>query len=153
MDISKTQLLPESNVLIGLEGGSRRKILESLSQPLVDSGVVSSKDAFIEDLVLREEQMTTVIAKDIAFPHARTRVVSSLAFVVGILSAGEKTSFSADTDVRIFFLIAIPHISPASHLPLLQFLANFCKNKARIEQLLKAKKPKAVVRALSAFGK
>ena len=151
MDIAKTRLLPKEHILLNLQSGDRDSVLNELVQPLVDSGIVGNKQTFIEDLIVREEQMTTIIEKNIAFPHARTRIVSNLGLVVGVVPQENRVNFLPNMPVQLFFLIAVPYISPASHLALLQFLAKFCKSKTRVQQLLRAKHPNVVVKSLSSF--
>ena len=152
MDLSR--LLPQNHTLIKLAPSSREDMFRALSQPLVDTGIVTDADIFITDLEAREQQITTVIGNGVAIPHARTDVASRLGLSVGILEQGTSMQFANDPEVEeinLLFLIAIPTFAPASHLPLLQHLANFIRYEKKISKLLKSKTPAAAAKYLHSF--
>jgi mannitol/fructose-specific phosphotransferase system IIA component (Ntr-type) len=149
-----TRLLPASHTVINLEPTSRLDILQQLTQPLVDTGIISDADVFCQDLEIREKQITTVIGNSVAIPHARTKVATRLGLSVGLLKDGNTFKFSDEEDVeevQLLFLIAIPSFAPTSHMPLIQHLAKFVRYEKKIAKLMKSKTSAAATKYLHSF--
>ena len=149
-----TRLLPASHTIINLNPTSRHDALQQLTQPLVDTGIISDADIFCQDLEIREMQITTVIGNSVAIPHARTKVASRLGLSVGLLQDGKTFKFSDEDDVEevsLLFLIAIPSFAPTSHITLIQHLAKFVRYEKKIAKLMKAKTPAAAAKYLHSF--
>jgi len=152
MDLSK--LLPAAHCLVKLESSSRQCILEQLMQPLINTGIVSNKDEFLTDLENREAQITTVIGNNVAIPHARTKAANRLGLSIGILNEDQELKYSDDGEVepvKLLFMIAIPAFAPASHLPLLQHIAQFVRHEKKLLKLLKSKTPAAAAKYILSF--
>jgi mannitol/fructose-specific phosphotransferase system IIA component (Ntr-type) len=149
-----TRLLPASHTVINLDPTSRLDVLQQLTQPLVDTGIISDADIFCQDLEIREKQITTVIGNSVAIPHARTKVATRLGLSVGLLKEGNTFKFSDEEDaeeVQLLFLIAIPSFAPTSHMPLIQHLAKFVRYEKKIAKLMKSKTPAAATKYLHSF--
>jgi len=129
-------LLPRHHILIGLKAKGRRKILEALATPLINDGMITNLEQFLDDLERREDQINTQIGRDMAIPHARSECVRRLSITVG-LAAAPGLAFSNDPEkpvCRIFFLIAVPALAPTAHLNLLQHLVHFANDPRRLEK-------------------
>jgi len=115
---------------------SPRDILEQLAAPLVQDGIITSVDTFVEAVLDREADMSTQMIGGIAFPHACSTSVQRLGLACCLLPQ-PGISFDPDSDelCRIFFLIAIPDTTPAAHLPLLSDIATFLSAPGNTEQL------------------
>mgnify|MGYP000574924983 CR=1 FL=1 len=152
MDLSK--LLPIESCLVELDSPGINECLTALAQPLVDSGVVTDLKKFQQDLIEREEQVTTIICDKVAIPHARSSAVTRLSLVVGVHKEDQPCNFTTDeTDrpVQLFFLIAIPELMPTSHMPLLKHIALLLKQNRRTQKLLRTTKSKDLHKYLLAF--
>ena len=150
MDIST--LLPRSHVLLNFTATGRREAFQALVAPLVTDGIVADADRFVKALERRERQITTQVECGIAFPHARSGAVRRLALTVG-LCGPEGVDFDGTDSgtLRLLFLIAVPSFAPTAHLPLLQRLANFAHEPARVARLLACNTPAKVVACLTRF--
>ena len=150
MDLRK--LLSSDNILLNLSATSQTGMLTQLIAPLVKSEAVAEEKTFLEDLLRREGEITTVIEHGVAIPHARSLAVRRLSLVVG-LTDENGVAFNPNSDINcsLFFCIAIPSFAPTSHLPLLQMLAAFAHNPKRLEKLIQCKTPRAVAKILCAF--
>ena len=150
MDLKK--FLGADNILLNLSATSQRDMFTQLMAPLVKSEAVTEEKRFLQDLLRREEEITTMIEPGVAFPHARSPVVRRLSLVVGLTDENGAT-FNPDSDINcsLFFCIAIPAFAPTSHLPLLQLLAAFAHNPKRLEKLVQCKTTAAVSKTLCAF--
>lgn len=142
-------LLPKEHVVCAVRGADRRTILRALSAPLVEDLTVTDAEAFLDELAVREEQVTTQIFGGVAFPHARSQSVRRLALTVGVAAApGLVFSPAAPEPCRLFFLIAVPAAAPTVHLPLLRYLAAFTRQSGLLSRLLEAQTPAQIVRLL-----
>ncbi len=148
MDFST--LLPKEHILLGTSCRTRQELFVALAAPLLADGIVTDGAAFVEALEARERQVTTRLEAGIALPHARSPVVKRMGLVVA--TAPEPGIPFADDGAacRLFFCIAVPAAAPTAHLKLLQALAEFARNPARVQRLLAATMPSRVHRALAA---
>ena len=150
MDIAP--LLPSAHVLIGLNGESRRAILEALVEPLRHSDAIADMERFLEELEVREGQVTTLIPGGIAFPHARCAGVRRLVMVVGTAPPPGLPFGGTDRErCRLFFLMAVPPSAPTAHLPLLKHVSAFVRQDARMARLLSARTSAQAARLLCTF--
>jgi len=145
-------LLPPSRVIVGVAGNTRREILCSLAQPLLRDGLLADLEMFLNDVERREDQVTTQAETVVALPHARSNSARRLGLTMG-LAPGEGLVYDPDATerCRLFFLIAIPAFAPTAHLPLLQRLANFAHEPARVEKLLACPTPGKAARQIVTF--
>lgn len=146
MDIKS--LIPGSHIMYGIRGQTRRQILAALASPLVDEGVVTEMETFLDDLETREDQYTTQVASAVALPHARSNAVRRLGCTVGITDEPVTYNPVCELPCRVFFMIAVPAFAPTAHLPLLQHLAGFAHDAVRIEKLLTATSPAKAVQQI-----
>ena len=145
-------LLPKEHIVLGVCGEERRTILRALCAPLIQEGIVSDAEAFLDELEVREDQVTTQMAGGVAFPHARSHAVKRLALTVGLAAAPGLAFAAADPEpCRVFFLMAVPPASPTAHLPLLRYLGTFIRQGTLLGHLVAAQTPTQIVRLLSTF--
>ncbi|OPZ25323.1 MAG: Heat-responsive suppressor HrsA [Lentisphaerae bacterium ADurb.BinA184] len=150
MDIKA--LLPPAHVVIQPEVGDRRALWHALTQPLLDEGIVQDADFFLRDLERRESQLTTRITDLVALPHARSNAARRLGLCLGILAPpGLRYDDDSKALCRVCFLIAIPAFAPTAHLPVLQHLAAFAFDPARVEKLMETKSAALAARQVAGF--
>lgn len=151
--INLAKMLPAANIVRLAVPADGDCLLTELVAPLVAGEMVTDRDAFIVDLKNREAQCTTVVDDGlVAIPHARSNAVRRLGVTVGLVEEpGYVLHPDGVTLTRIFFCIAVPPFAPASHLPLLQKLAAFSRDRKRLQKLLSARTPAAGARCLHSF--
>ncbi len=134
-------ILRKEWIVRGLKAGTTRDVLVQFVDVLAAEGdVIQDRDRFIEDLVRREENISTVMGNHVAFPHARSNGVKRLCLSVGLTEDPEHgIAFSGNDDVRLFFCIGVPVYTPTAHLPLLQKLAGLVRKANEVERLLQCK--------------
>ena len=138
-------------IVIGLEAGQRRAILEQLIQPLMDSDCIADRDAFLNDLEEREEQVTTVLENGVAFPHARSNAINRLCLTVAVDNEGLSLNDDSGVKSQVFFCIGVPLRTPTAHMPILQTLATYVNDEKRLERLAACTTPSQVVRCLANY--
>lgn len=148
-----TKLLQDNQIFCKVEApSSKEELLNALAQPLADNGVISDKEAFIAAVLRREEDMPTLTNTGIALPHACHSSVNKLGFVIASI-AGNGMEYADDMDCtcKLLFLICIPEDTPAAHIPLYSFIADFITNSGQLDELINAPTPDVVKSLLTAW--
>ena len=148
MDISK--LLQENQILCKVKApASKEQLLEMMAETLVKGNVVTMQQDFLDAVIRRENEMTTQTQGGIALPHACHSSVNKLGLAIATVD-GEGIVFADGTDCncKLLFMIAIPEATPAAHIPLYSFLADFILNSGALDKLMAADSPSEVIEFL-----
>ncbi|MCL2138692.1 MAG: PTS sugar transporter subunit IIA [Treponema sp.] len=131
-------IFPEQ--ILFLNCSNKREALIALAENLALSPLVKSKKELIEEILRREELMSTAIGKGIAVPHVRLQSITGLAVSVGI-SQSDITDFNPldDMPVRLLIMIAASFNQHSHYLQALSFFSNRLKENALRQSLLDAK--------------
>jgi len=144
--IPVTRLLHHAFVLCDLKPGSIEQVLQQLIEPLVEGGIVTDKENYLNKLLSREQLLTTALGKGIAIPHIRNprenpRGITLI--VVGICKQG--TDFGAlDNKLTTLFLLLCTD-SEKLHLRILAQLNRIINDDALVQELLRAPDEQAVI--------
>lgn len=103
-----TEILDESCVALDLEASSKETVIESLVNVLVRSEVVSDRERMIEDLIKREQIMSTGIGSGIAVPHAQSAGATRLALTLGRLAQAVDFESLDEKPVHLVFMVVGP---------------------------------------------
>ncbi|MDR1106030.1 MAG: PTS sugar transporter subunit IIA [Treponema sp.] len=119
---------------------SKRDVLVALADNLGGAPQVKNRQELIQEILRREELMSTTIGRGIAIPHIRLSSVTDLVVSVGI-SRVDITDFKAldDEPVRLVFMIAAAYNQHAYYLQTLSFFSARLKNRELRDSLLGAK--------------
>lgn len=142
-------ILSEELVTIELKGNNKEEIINELLEVLVKNNKLKDKEAAFNDIMERENQMSTGIQQGVAIPHAKTKAVDSLIACIGIIKEGVDFQSLDGIPSKIFILT----LSPSNHIgPHVQFLAEISRiirTKEARNKILEATSSKQV---LSVFG-
>ena len=138
--------------LLDLELMARDKddVLSQMAELIARSPNVTDGVRFLTDVLAREKLVTTGVGYGVAFPHAKSEVVS------GVVFAFARTVQDVDFDaldsnpVKLIFLIGAPKESEPSgvYLNLMARLSFLMKGEANRNALLAAESPEAVFEIL-----
>ncbi len=118
------------------------KMLDTLdSKEFVATNPDLTKADILKALIAREEQRTTAVGKEIAFPHVRMEGLSRAFFALGTLP--EPVLFD-DEPVRIVCLILVPTSDPTLSLKMMSQLSRKLMDDDVRENVLKADSPDAL---------
>jgi fructose-specific phosphotransferase system IIA component len=142
-------ILNEQVISTSLKGTTKEEIIKELLEILVKTGQVSDTNSAFEDLMEREQKMSTGIQHGVAIPHAKTKSVKKLMACIGIKKEGVDFA-SLDGELSKIFIMTL---SPIDRIgPHVQFLAEISmviKTQKAREEILEAKTAKEV---LAVFG-
>lgn len=134
----KNILSPER--IVFLNHSTKHDSLVQLAQNLATAPQIKDASELENEILKREELMSTAIGRGIAIPHVRLSSVTDLVMSVGI-SKTDIIDFQSidDTPVRLLFMIAAAYNQHSYYLQTLSFFSAKLKNQDLRDNLLSAK--------------
>lgn len=116
-----TQLTNVNLINNNLQANNKKELFEELAGMLFENNRISSKEAFLADIEIRENQSITSM-DGIAYPHSKSNVVIEPAIAVGVKSEGIEYGDEDGINPTVFFMIASPDNGADHHIYVLQEL-------------------------------
>ncbi len=151
--ITLHKLIDDEAIVMPLQPGSKQQIMEQLIAPLAGVEHHCRPDHLLEQLMERENKMTTAIMPHIALPHAQNLGDSGLRkahLVVGICPEGTDFGSMDGEPTHVFFLIC--SLDQRSHLKTMADLARLIRNPGTVEALRKAASAEDVMRIMQSLS-
>ena len=135
--------------IIFLNFSAKRDALLALADNISTAPQIKNRQEVAQEILKREELMSTAIGRGIAIPHIRLSSVTDLVVSVGI-SQTDIIDFQAldDEPVRLLFMIAAATSQHAYYLQTLSFFSARLKNRELRNALLSSKNPDEAYRLL-----
>jgi len=136
--MSIISLLSPERTLQHVEGGSKKRILEFVSNIIAESnGSIVAEDLF-SGLISRERLGSTGIGEGVAIPHCRLAGITEA--IGALIHLSEPIDFDAidNRPVDLLFFLLVPEEACEEHLNILGKLAESFSQEAIREQLRKA---------------
>lgn len=118
-----TDLLDRRSVSLTAAPGSKSEALDMAVDLMVRSEKISDRDAYREQVYLREEESTTGIGEGIAIPHGKCDAVKKPGLAAMVIKDGVEFESLDDEPVTLLFLIAAPNTEDNVHLDVLSKLS------------------------------
>jgi fructose-specific phosphotransferase system IIA component len=133
-----------------LAAGSKSEVLSQMAQLIARSPNVTDGARFLTDVLAREELVTTGVGYGVAFPHAKSEVVSRVVFAFARTASDVDFDALDSNPVRLIFLIGAPKEAEPSgvYLNLMARLSFLMKEEANRSALLAAGSPQDVFEIL-----
>jgi Kef-type K+ transport system membrane component KefB/mannitol/fructose-specific phosphotransferase system IIA component (Ntr-type) len=141
-------LFNKDSILLNTEYASKDDLISQIS-PLIAERCGQEPQTVLNEILLREEQMSTAVGKGIAFPHARLKGLSHPVIFAVRNSLGLEWDSPDDKPVQWVFFIITPESNPTVQLSILQMLAKALGNKDLKDKIDVADNPLAIWEALS----
>ncbi|AEF83984.1 DNA-binding protein/PTS system, IIA component [Treponema primitia ZAS-2] len=122
-----------------LNFSTKREALIALANNLATAPQVKNPKELVQEILKREELMTTAMGRGIAIPHVRLASVTDMVISVGI-SRIDIVDFQPldDEPVKLLFMIAAAHNQHAYYLQTIAFFSARLKNTGLRDALLGA---------------
>lgn len=147
MNIS--DVLNAKNIKLNMMAKTKEEAIEELTDLLVLDGVVISKNDFLKDVWLREEQGSTGFENHIAIPHGKSSGVARTALAIGRAQHQIPWETMDGSDVRCIILFAVCLVDQnATHIRLLSQVSGLLADEEIIEKLLKENDPQKIIELL-----
>lgn len=130
-------LVPE-NIVANAPGGSKKKVLENLSDFLAERMVGVTADELYQGLLSRERLGSTGIGEGVAIPHCR---LASCAKITGaLIKLQEPVDFDAidGEPVDLIFALIVPEEQNDQHLQVLSAIAELLQDESVRQELRQA---------------
>ena len=152
MPIAIADLLHEKQVVLRLRSrkaaNAIREIVDVLASDISDRKIVKP-EAFLEQVLAREQTQPSVVENGVAFPHARTEVVDEIVIGVGRSRAGIPFGESQQR-AHLIFVIGVPERLLSDYLVCVGTLARLVKDETVRSRLLNAETSREFIDALTA---
>ncbi|MCX9001102.1 PTS sugar transporter subunit IIA [Citrobacter portucalensis] len=147
MNIS--DVLNAKNIKLNMMAKTKEEAIEELTDLLVLDGVVISKNDFLKDVWLREEQGSTGFENHIAIPHGKSSGVARTALAIGRAQHQIPWETMDGSDVRCIILFAVCLVDQnATHIRLLSQVSGSLADEEIIDKLLKENDPQKIIELL-----
>ena len=151
MAIALEDLLTERQVILRLRSRKPANAIREIVDVLADRGKIGNADAFLEQVLAREQSHPSAVENGVAFPHARTDSVDEIVVGVGRSHAGIPFNQSRQR-AHLIFVIGVPERLLSDYLICVGMLARLVKDKAIRSTLLNVETAREFVSTLTAEG-
>jgi len=152
MPIALADLIHEQQVILRLRSrkpaNAIREIVDVLASDSSGRKIVNP-EAFLEQVLAREQTHPSVVENGISFPHARTDLVDEIVIGVGRSRAGIPFGENQQR-ANLIFVIGVPERLLSDYLVCVGTLARLVKDETTRLALLNAETPRAFIEALTA---
>jgi PTS system fructose-specific IIA component/PTS system nitrogen regulatory IIA component len=128
MDISK--FLTRDHVITDQPPGDSRIVLKNLVAQLVELGDIQERSVktVLDGVLERERDGSTGIARGIAIPHTKTRVVQSPVILFARMSEPIPFDATDGAPVHSLFLVVSPPTDADDHMSILRWVAKLARS-------------------------
>jgi mannitol/fructose-specific phosphotransferase system IIA component (Ntr-type) len=129
MAIALSDLLDEKQVILRLRSRKLPNALREIIQLLAQNGKIDNAEAFLEQVLARERAYPSAVDHGMAFPHARTDLVSEIVLGIGRSRAGIPFGENG-VRAHLIFVIGVPQRLVCDYLICVGTLARLVKDDA-----------------------
>jgi mannitol/fructose-specific phosphotransferase system IIA component (Ntr-type) len=152
MPIALADLLTEQQVILRLRSrkpaNAIREIVDVLASD-ISGRKIARPEAFLEQVLAREQTHPSVVENGVAFPHARTDLVDEIVIGVGRSRAGIPFGETRQR-AHLIFIIGVPERLLSDYLVCVGTLARLVRDETTRSTLLSAETPHDFIEALTA---
>ena len=145
-----SQLLPLTNVIVGLEASSKKRVFEQAGLLFENNQGIARVKVF-DSLFARERLGSTGLGEGIAIPHGRIKGLKDA--VAAVLRLSEPVAFDAPDGkpVSLLLILLVPEQATQQHLEILSEVAEMLSDRTMRDRLLSEADPKALHEALASW--
>src|SRR5215475_11703680 len=152
MPIALADLLTEQQVILRLRSrkpaNAIREIVDVLASD-ISGGKIAKPEAFLEQVLGREQTHPSVVENGVAFPHARMDLVDEIVIGVGRSRAGIPFGENQQR-AHLIFVIGVPERLLSDYLICVGTLARLVKDNTIRSRLINAETAYEFIEALTA---
>jgi fructose-specific phosphotransferase system IIA component len=131
----------ESLITFDIKAKTKREAMEELVDLAGRSNMIRDRRELLEDILAREELVTTGVGYGVAFPHAKTGAAKGIVIAFGRSDKGIDFEAMDHQPVNLFFLIAAPEDAVGAHLNVMSSLSFMMRSEDNRAKLKKASSP------------
>lgn len=131
----------ENLISFELKATTKDEVIEELVDLASSSALVKDHDELLQDIIHRENMVTTGIGYGVAFPHAKTKATKGIVIAFGRSQKGIDFEAMDKRPVYVFFLIAAPEDAIGAHLNVMARLSYIMKSEENRQKLMVVSSP------------
>jgi fructose-specific phosphotransferase system IIA component len=139
------RLLTTETITLHLREKRKENAIEELIDLLVGGKLLSEKKRALENVLKREEMISTGIGEGVALPHAKYDQITTPLLAFGRSEDGIKFESVDGKKVHLVFLLLSPKDEPTRYVKLLGKIARLLDNAHLREVLKQAKTPGEII--------
>ena len=145
-----SQLLPATNILVGLEASSKKRVFEQAGLLFENNQGIARVKVF-DSLFARERLGSTGLGEGIAIPHGRIKGLKEA--VAALVRLAEPVAFDAPDGkpVNLLLFLLVPEQATQQHLEILSEVAEMLSDKSMRETLLNESQADLIHQALESW--
>ena len=150
MPIAPADLLHEQQVILRLRSRKPANAIREIVDVLASNvgRKIDKPEAFLEQVLAREQTHPSVVENGVVFPHARTDLVDEIVIGVGRSRAGIPFGENQHR-AHLIFVIGVPERLLSDYLVCVGTLARLGKDETIRARLLNAETPREFIEALT----
>ncbi len=137
----------ENDVHLDFDGTSRENVLEGISEVVAERTGLEAQ-TILNEIMLREEQMSTAMGRRLAMPHARLEGLDRSYIFVFHTRLGLEWDSPDGNRVRLVILVITPLESPNAQLQVMQALAKTLSDRQQLNSLVNSRDRRYIWAAL-----
>lgn len=127
MAVVLADLLKEEHVTLALRARTRDEALREIVATITNAADVAEPDKLLAEVTAREQAHSTYMGRGVAFPHARTTLVTKI--VLGIGRSADGVPFGPNGELaHLLFVLAVPQRMAMDYLICVGALARLVKD-------------------------
>ena len=127
MAIALAELVDPKHIALNLHSRTQPEAMREIVDLLVANGKIDSAERFLNKVQERERTNSTYAGNDVAFPHARTKLVEKIVVGIGRSEAGIPWTGKEEI-AHLIFLIAVPERLVSDYLVVVGAIARITRD-------------------------
>ncbi len=140
--------IDEKIIKVDLEASNKEEILRRICQYVEEAGFSSSGEELFKAVWSREEEMTTGLGRNTAFPHGKSGTVDSVKLFIGVVPQGVDYEAIDDEPVNLIFLSAVPIGADDEYRTLLGKVNSIVRQDDKRKRLISSKDKSEIIRIM-----
>ena len=139
-----SSLLNPNLIKISLSSENKFQAIEELIECLDEEGKINNKDLALENVIEREQYLSTGLENGLAVPHGKSRSVKQLVMALGVSKEGIDFDSLDGKPTTIIFLLVSPKDTSGPHIKALAQITRGLKDSAVREKIKNASSPEEI---------
>src|SRR5699024_7952132 len=150
IEMNLSELIEEDTINLNMNVNSKNEAIEALVDLLFSNKLVKSKEGFLKDVYMREEQGLTGIGNVMAIPHGKSEAANKTSITIGRLTKAVEWVRLDEKPVETVILFAVKESDKNNlHLKILAKIAGALADENTCEKVKKANNAKEIIVALN----
>lgn len=143
--------LSAEKIVADLSSDDKYEIIEQLLDVLVASGAITDRQKALQDLIEREDYLSTGLENGLAIPHAKTEAVEEVAIAFGVHKKGMDFDSLDGDPTNFVFLLLSPMDTSGPHIKMLAKIALNFQEDETLVKLSSAETPQDYLKIFNEF--